>query len=111
MKKTLMFTALAAFVVGAAMPIRADITPTDVKEGAQEKGETIEKNTKQAGEKAGNGARRSKDAGNRGAHKLRDKKDKAKADWQKEHPNAAEKADSAGDAAIDAGEKATDATK
>lgn len=92
MKKTFVIAALAAFAIGASSLSHADVTPTDVKEGAHEKGETIKKNTEQAGDKAAAGARHTKDAGNRGAHKLRHKKDKAKEEWKNDHPDKAKEA-------------------
>lgn len=44
----------AALFLTLAVPasLRADVTPTDVKKGAEEKRRTVEKNTRQAGEKA-----------------------------------------------------------
>ncbi len=88
MKKMLTLAALALIATSVAAPVlRADVTPTDVKNGAHEKGETIEKNTKQAGHKAKNGARRVKKSANDAAYKIQADKDKAKADWEKEHPS------------------------
>jgi hypothetical protein len=81
MKKTLSITA-ALLITALAAPLRADVTPQDVREGAHEKGQTIKKNAHQAGEKTESGAKRAENAGNRGAYKLRAKKDQAKADWE-----------------------------
>ena len=89
MKKSLTLAALALTLTTVAAPVlRADVTPADVKAGAHEKGETIEKNTKQAGHKAKNGAKHVKNAGNNAAYKIQDEKDETKANWEKNHPNA-----------------------
>ncbi len=49
-KNPALLTFVFLFAV-SAVPLRADVTPSDVKKVAEEKRRTIEKNTRQAGEK------------------------------------------------------------
>ncbi len=93
MKKIVnLFAAVLTMAAAAAVPVQATgndgITPADVKRGAEEKRQTIEKNTRQAARKAKSAAKQAKDACNDAAEKIQAQKNKAKADWEKRHPAA-----------------------
>jgi hypothetical protein len=78
---------LAAVSARAHEPI---INSTAAKQAAEEKRETIETNTRQAGAKTKEGAVKAETKGNTEAYRLRHAKDAAKEQWKKDHARAAD---------------------
>jgi hypothetical protein len=89
MRGTWKLAALGLFVLSTAPVARADDSASsDVKQGAEQTRQGVEKGTRQAGRHVKHGAKRAKDAGNNGAYSIQRSKDAAKAQWEKDHPDA-----------------------